>query len=107
MVETGVKWSKETSLKHVGGDNVGADFGRAHASANMGVGTGVKAGVDAGYDVAAGKVGPLSAAVGPNVKTGAEVSSEGVSANLLGFGFSVGRNTGISTPLGRINLKLW
>ena len=107
------KWSKENSLVHAEAENVSADVGRAHVSAELGASeSGVKSEFNAGYEVASGTIGTatgqsLSASVGPNVKTGGEIGRDGVSASFLGFGFSVGRNTGINTPLGSINLKFW
>ena len=45
--------------------------------------------------------------MGLNVDTGFEAGADGVSASFLGFGFNAGRKTGISTPLGSFNFKLW
>lgn len=47
--------------------------------------------------------GPISIGGGLNADTGFSVSSEGVSANILGFGFSVGRKLTIDLPFGDIS----
>ena len=61
----------------------------------------VRANVNLGRDVS------MDTSVGLNANTGVEAGADGVSASFLGFGISAGRNTGISTPFGSINFKLW
>ena len=45
------------------------------------------------------------AELSPNLNTGASISSSGVSGSLLGIGCSIGKETSISTPLGKIGWK--
>merc|ERR1712025_853229 len=73
---------------------------------------GAKAKVDLGVDLVhmKGKIGEnqeVNANLGLNVDTGGEIGVDGVSGSFLGFGASVGRNTGIHTPFGSISFKLW
>ena len=49
----------------------------------------------------------IQASLGLNANTRAEVGVDGVSAAFLGWGGSIGRETGISTPFASISLKLW
>ena len=54
-----------------------------------------------------GTVFGLEANVGLNVDTGVEVRPDTVAASVAGFGGSMGRTIGVSTPLGGIKFKLW
>ena len=58
--------------------------------------------VKAGVDLVNVKSGPVHARIGLNVDTETSVGSDGVETKFLGFGVSVGRKTGISTPFGEI-----
>ncbi|CAG8748550.1 14552_t:CDS:2, partial [Cetraspora pellucida] len=58
--------------------------------------------VRVGVDVASVKVGAVETQLRPNVDTGATVGTDGVEVKAAGFGFSVGKKTGISTPLGEL-----
>ena len=49
----------------------------------------------------------MSANLGLNVDTGFEAGSDGVRASVAGFGGSIGRRVGISTPIGGFSFKLW
>ena len=53
------------------------------------------------------KAGPAVAELNPNLTTRASISTTGVSAQLLGFGFSLGNETSISTPLGKFGFNFW
>jgi len=89
------------------------DVGKSSADAGVGIGAGgYKAKATAGYDFVdtntnlGGNVS-MKANVGVNCDTGVEGGTDGVSASFLGFGGSVGRNTGISTPFGSLKFKLF
>ena len=45
--------------------------------------------------------------IGVKADSGFEAGVDGVSAEVLGVGVSLGRKTGISTPIGELNVKLW
>jgi len=89
------------------------EVGKAELGGGLGAGPGgVKAKVDAGVDLvrARGKIGEnqeIKANLGLNANTGGEVGVDGVSATFLGWGGSIGRETGIATPFGGLSLKLW
>jgi len=89
------------------------EVGKAELGGGLGAGIGgVKAKVDAGVDLvrARGKIGEnqeVKANLGLNANTGGEIGVDGVSATFLGWGGSVGRETGIATPFGGFSLKLW
>ena len=96
-----------------GDDSGQIDVGKGRVGGGVGLGAGgAKAKVEAGVDVVDLKVKfsknrGMDANLGLNADTGFEAGVDGVSASALGFGFSLGRNSGISTPLGRISFKLW
>ena len=79
----------------------------------LGIGAGgAKAKLEAGVDVVDVNVKfsenqGMDANLGLNADTGFEAGVDGVSASVLGLGFSLGRNTGINTPFGGISFKLW
>ena len=95
-------------------DDVGQlDVAKGHVGGGLGLGAGgAKAKVEAGVDVVDvnvkfSKNQGMDANLGLNADTGFEAGVVGVSASVLGLGFSLGRNTGISTPFGGIRFKLW
>ena len=95
-------------------DDAGSlDVLKGNVGGGVGIGAGgAKAKLEAGVDVVStelklGDKQSVSANLGLNANTGAEVGVEGVSATFLGLGASVGRNTGIHTPFGSISFKLW
>jgi hypothetical protein len=61
-------------------------------------------GVRAGVDLANVKSGGVQARVGVNVDTGVSTDDGSLGVKAAGFGFSVGKQTGISTPLGEIKV---
>ncbi|CAG8513606.1 9184_t:CDS:2 [Ambispora leptoticha] len=68
-----------------------------------GVGVEIKVGTNStGVNVASVKAGAVEARLRPNVDTGASAGTDGVEVKATGFGVSVGRKTGISTPLGEV-----
>jgi len=60
--------------------------------------------VQAGVDLANVKSGGVQARVGVNVDSGISTSNDTFEAKALGFGFSVGNQTGISTPFGEVKV---
>ena len=73
---------------------------------------GVKARADVGVDLvkatAKTKTGQeLSANLGLNANTGVDIGAGSVGASVVGFGGSIGRTIGISTPFGGVSFKLW
>ena len=71
------------------------------AGVHAGVG-GVSAMAKAEVCRAEASVPGIAVGVGLNVNTGAQVGPTGAELKILGFGFSVGLKTGISTPFGDI-----
>lgn len=74
-----------------------------------GVGVEVKAGsnstgakVKVGVEVASVKAGGVETRLRPNVDTGTSVGTDGVEVKVAGFGVSVGKKIGVSTPLGEV-----
>jgi len=61
-------------------------------------------GVRAGVDLANVKSGGVQARVGVNVDTGVSTDDGSLGVKAAGFGLSVGKQTGISTPLGEIKV---
>ena len=63
-----------------------------------------KVGIEAkiGVDLVGVKAGAVETKFRPNVDSGASVGSDGVEVKAAGFGVSLGRKTGISTPLGEV-----
>ena len=51
------------------------------------------------------KAGPAIVELNPNLNTGASISTTHMAINFLGFGFSIGSSTSISTPLGKIGFS--
>ena len=62
-------------------------------------------GVEASLFKAGVKAGPAVAELNPNLATAASIGPTGVSAHLLGFGLSFGRETSISTPFGKLGFN--
>ena len=89
------------------------DLLNAGVGGGVGIGpAGAKAKVEAGVDLVKSTAKfqggqELSANVGLNVDTGFEAGAGGVSASVAGFGGSIGRTIGVSTPFGGISFKLW
>ena len=89
------------------------DVAKGRVGGGLGLGAGgAKAKLEAGVDVVDvnvkfSKNRAMDANLGLNADTGFEAGVDGVSASVAGLGFILGRNTGISTPLGRISFKLW
>ena len=96
-----------------GDDSGQVDVGKGRVGGGLGIGAGgAKAKLEAGVDVVDvnvkfSKNQGMDANLGLNADTGFEAGVDGVSASVLGLGFSLGRNTGISTPFGGISFKLW
>jgi len=67
----------------------------------MGVG-GLTAKAEIGIDAVNAKLGPGRVRIGANLDTGGSIGPGGVEVKAAGFGFSVGKKTGISTPLGEV-----
>ncbi|KLL04138.1 MAG: hypothetical protein MRERV_27c029 [Mycoplasmataceae bacterium RV_VA103A] len=70
---------------------------------NNGVSLGAK--IETGVDLVSIKAGPVETKLKPNVDTGASAGTDGVEVKAAGFGISVGRKTGISTPLGEVAIN--
>ena len=89
------------------------DVAKGHVGGGVGIGPGgAKAKVEAGIDVVDlnlkfSENQGVDASLGLNVDTGFEAGVDGVSASVAGLGVSLGRKTGISTPIGELNVKLW
>merc|ERR1711915_271063 len=89
------------------------DVLNAGVGGGLGIGpAGAKAKVEAGVDLvkSTAKFGggkELSANIGLNANTGFEAGAGAVSASVGGFGGSIGRTIGISTPFGGVSFKLW
>jgi len=49
--------------------------------------------------------GKVNARIGINADTGGSVGPGGVEAKFLGFGVSLGKKTGFSTPLGELSFE--
>ena len=43
--------------------------------------------------------------LGVNADTGGSISNDGIEGKFLGFGLSVGKQTGISAPVGEVKFK--
>jgi hypothetical protein len=78
----------------------------AHAEAMSG-GNLFEVGADATLVRAEGNIGPVNASAGLSLDTHASVGKNGVSASLLGFGFTAGPRLGIKTPICDLNVKLF
>lgn len=94
-------------------DKASLDVLKGNVGGGVGIGAGgAKAKLDVGVDLVSSEVKlgdkqSVSANLGLNANTGAEIGVNGVSASFLGLGASIGRNTGIHTPFGSISFKLW
>merc|ERR1711981_814043 len=97
------------------GDKQGGsvDVAKANVKGGLGIGAGgAKAKVNFGVDLvdAKAKIGKnqeIKANLGLNADTGAEVGVDGVNVSFLGLGGTIGRQTGIKTPFGSFQVKLW
>ena len=89
------------------------DVLKAKAGGDVGAGLGgVKAKVECGVDLIStdltlGEDRSINANLGLNADTGVEYGVDGFSVSAGGFGFSIGRNTGVSMPFGSASLKWW
>jgi len=89
------------------------DIMKGSVEGGFGAGAGgVKAKVKANVDlvdttVKVGDRQSLNASLGLNADTGFEAGCDGVNVSVAGIGFSLGRNTGIQTPFGKIGFKAW
>jgi hypothetical protein len=81
--------------------------GRAGAKAAANIFDGLKAKAEARYDLidVETKVG-LKSRVGISIDTGGSIGSNGVEAKVAGFGLKVGKEIGLSTPIGEISWDL-
>jgi len=77
------------------------------AGAEVGAGAGgVVAKVGLGVDAVNMKAHGVQARIGVNVDTGFSAGPAGAEAKLGGFGVSVGKKTGVSTPFGEVSVDL-
>lgn len=81
-------------------------IGSLSGGGEIGIGStgGFTAKAELGVDVASVKVKGVQARVGINFDTGGSVGPGGVEASAAGFGFSVGKKTGLKTPLGEASI---
>ncbi|CAG8547012.1 10864_t:CDS:2 [Paraglomus occultum] len=75
--------------------------GRAGAELGLGLG-GATAMAEAGFDLGGVEANGFQVRVGPNIDTGGSIGLGGVEVKVAGLGVSIGKKTGISTPLGEI-----
>ena len=79
---------------------------KAEAGAGLGGATAkVRAGIDVINATANTDAGKVNARIGINADTGGSVGPGGVEAKFLGFGVSLGKKTGFSTPLGELSFE--
>ena len=103
----------DATVYSYGDDVAQVDVGKGHVGGGLGLGPGgAKAKLEAGVDLVDVNVKfsenqGVDVNLGLNADTGFEAGVDGVSASVLGLGVSLGRNTGISTPFGKVSFKLW
>jgi len=91
------------SAINVGDDDANFRVGSVSIGAEAGAGIGdVTAGYSASVSAVDGKAGPLRGKVGFDVSSGVTIGADQFETKVAGFGLSVGKKTGISTPLGEI-----
>jgi len=66
---------------------------------------GIKAKVKAGADLVSYEDNDVKLRFGVNADTGGSISNDGIEGKFLGFGLSVGKETGISTPVGELKFN--
>ena len=101
MGEASAKWNIFSAYAE--GPNAGADAKIGMTEGGLPVEAGAMAELSLGK--AGVKAGPVAAALNVNADTGAKVGPQGVEASVLGLGFSIGKKTGIKTPLGEISFQ--
>jgi len=95
------------SIGRYSDENGDLRLGNTSAGAEIGAGAGgVVAKTELGVDLANMRAHGVQARVGVNVDTGFSAGPGGAEAKLGGFGVSVGKKTGISTPLGELSVDL-
>ena len=103
----------DATVYSYGDDSGQIDVAKGRVSGGLGIGPGgAKAKVEASVDfvdvnLKFSKNQEVDVNVGLTADVGFEAGVDGVSASVLGLGVSLGRSTGISTPLGRVSFKLW
>jgi len=103
----------DTTIYSYEDDDGAIEVGHGYADTGVGIGLGgMKAKARLGVDLVKtrakiGKNQEFNTHLGANIDTGVEAGVDGVGVKFLGFGFSAGRNTGISTPFGGFSFKLW
>lgn len=97
--------SANYSAFRISDDDADVKFGSISVGAEAGMGVGgATAGYSASADVVNAKAGPVRANIGLDGGSNVTVGVSGVEAKVAGFGLSVGKKTGISTPLGGISV---
>ena len=66
---------------------------------------GIKAKVKLGADLVGYEDDDVKLRLGVNADTGGSISNDGIEGKFLGFGLSVGKQTGISAPVGEVKFK--
>jgi hypothetical protein len=92
--------------REVSGDGLAdAKFGSLSAGVEAGIGVGgATIGYTANADLARVRVGALSTNIGYDGGSNLTVGPGGVEVKAAGFGFSVGKKMGISTPIGGVSV---
>src|SRR3954467_15960369 len=86
-----------------GDDDANFRVGNFSIGAEVGAGVGgVVAGYSANVSAVDGNAGPLRGKVGFDVGSSVKIGADQFETKVAGFGLSVGKKTGISTPLGEI-----
>ena len=103
----------DATVYSYGDDEAHIDVAKGRVGGGLGIGLGgAKAKLEAGVDAVDinckfSENQGMDVNIGLSADTGFEAGMDGVSASFLGFGLSMGRKSGISTPFGGVNFKLW
>ncbi|CAB5357334.1 hypothetical protein RhiirA5_436051 [Rhizophagus irregularis] len=68
---------------------------------------GVKAKLEVGVDLVNCESGGFKSRIGLNADTGGSIGPNGIEAKVVGVGFKLGREMGLSTPFGEVSFNLF
>ncbi|CAG8470373.1 6565_t:CDS:1 [Ambispora gerdemannii] len=92
-------------LRHNNG-NGDIKFLNAEARAEVVMGASFTATAKAGINLINAETKAVKGNIGVNVDTGASIGPDGMGAKVAGFGITIGKEMGVSTPFGGISINL-
>ena len=99
----GAKLDTAMIRAHDKDEGVDLKFLRGRAGVKVGTSTGM---IKAGVSLVEGEMAGIKSKIGLNVDTGISIDDKGIEVKEGGFGFKLGKEIGLSTPLSEISINL-